>query len=600
MVGRVIQMGWRQGVLLVAMLTFSSLIVRNLYYWQVTEHARIVQVAARVYDSLTNVPASRGRIYDTNLAPLVDNVTAYVVAADPADTPLPKYNAAKLARVLHRDPGPIYARLLLPHTQYVVIARQVDQATANAIRALGLKGVILEPSYRAVYPESIAAPVLGFVNEAGAGQYGLEEQYNRVLTGRDGSQLVFVDTANRPLPVGVQKPRAAISGASLVLTLDSRIQAVVERRLAAALQRYGAESGTAIVMDPRTGAILAMASLPSFDPNHYNRVTSLRDFDNLTLSSYQPGSTFKITSISAGLDSNAFTPRTTVYDPGFYRNYGITVHNWEVGTGWQWETPEKMLRYSANVGMAQFANMMRPTTFYHYVTDQFGFNAPTGIDLPGESPGHVRTPLTDPLWQMMDLLTNSYGQGIDVTPLQLTTAMAALANGGWRMRPYLVKSIIYPAEAHRAPWIARPQRVVRAVSPATAAAMTQMLRRSAEDGEATCALTNNYPVAAKTGTATIEGPSAHGLDLTGGTVASLIGFAPVDDPRFVMLVTIRRPRPGPNNNHIWGSVVAAPAWHDIALSLYRIMGIAPRIGSTSPRIPLWQGPTDWSCAFMAQ
>ncbi len=261
-----------------------------------------------------------------------------------------------------------------------------------------------------------------------------------------------------------------------------------------------------------------------------------------------------------------------------------------------------MLRHSANVGMAQFVNMMRPTTFYHYVTDQFGFNSPTGIQLAGESPGFVRTPTNGQPWRMMDLLTNSYGQGINVTPLQLTAAVGALANGGWRMKPYIVKSIIYPGEDNRPPYIAHPQRVVQAVSAATAQTMTALLQHSAENGEATCALTKDYPAAAKTGTATIEGPAAHGLDYTGGTVASLVGYAPVNDPKFVMLVTLNHPKPGYNNNDIWGSVVAAPAWHDIAMALYRLMGIVPQPGSTPAQLDQWQGsgPGGWACAFDPQ
>lgn len=598
---RGIKTGWRQLLLFAAMLTFASLVAHNLFYWQVLEHARMAQAAARIYDSETDVPAPRGGIVDATTTPLVTGVPAYVVAADPKGIPQnwQRYDAAKLSRVLRRDPGPILSLLQTPNMRYVVIARQVDQATADAIKALRLPGIILPLTYRAAYPQhDLAAGVLGFVDASGQGRYGLEQLYDPTLRGIDGSQLIYVDTANRPLPVGVQKPRPAIPGSTLVLTIDSRIQAVVERRLAAAVQRYGAESGTAIVMDPHTGAILAMASLPSYDPNRYNQVplSQYGAFQNLAIQSYQPGSTFKIVSVSAGLDSGAFTPNSMVYDPGFYSNYGITVHNWEVGVGWGWETPEIMLRHSANVGMAQFVNKMSPLTFYNYVTNRFGFNSQTGVDLPDESPGYVRTPTNGRPWQMEDLLTNSYGQGINVTPLQLTTAVAALANGGWRMRPYIVQRIEYRDHV----WVAKPRRVTQAVSAATAATMTDILQKSAVDGEATCALTKNYPVAAKTGTATIENPAAHGLNFNAGTVASLIGYAPVNDPKFVMLVTLTHPQPGPNNNDIWGSVVAAPAWHDIALALYSLMNIPPQPGSTPPNLAAMQGPTGWACGFMPQ
>jgi cell division protein FtsI (penicillin-binding protein 3) len=592
---RIVAAGWRQLLLLAVLGAFASLIARNLFYWQVTEHTHIAQAAARIYDSETNIPALRGFIFDASGQPLVTDAPAFLVAGDPQAISQPRYDAAKLARVLHRDPGPILALLRTPLPwRYVVIAHQVDAPTAAAVRALALPGIILTPTYRASYPQgALAAAVLGFVNANGVGQYGLEQEYNSILTGRDGSQLIYVDTANRPLPVGIQRPRPAVPGASLVLTIDARIQAIVERRLAAAIHHFGAVNGTAIVMDPHTGAILAMASLPSYDPNQYNRVTDPSRYENLALENYQPGSTFKVISVSAGLDSGSFTTHTTINDPGFYQNYGITVHNWEIGVGWGVETPEKMLQHSANVGMAQFANMEGPLTFYKYVIDRFGMGAPTGIDLPNESPGYVRSP-GHGYWQMMDLLTNSYGQGIDVTPLQLVTAVAALANHGWRMRPYVVQRIQYPD--HRT-WVARPQRVARAVSPATAATMTRLLETSAYNGEAMCALTANYPVAAKTGTATIEEPAAHGLDLRGGTTAALVGWAPANNPRFVMLITVTHPQPGPLGRDIYGSVVAAPAWHDIAVNLYRLFGIAPQPGSTPKDLAYLQGPNYWMCDF---
>jgi cell division protein FtsI (penicillin-binding protein 3) len=351
-------------------------------------------------------------------------------------------------------------------------------------------------------------------------------------------------------------------------------------------------------MDAHTGAILAMASLPSYDPNRYGRVPYPNLFDNLALQSYQPGSTFKVVSVSAGLDSGSFTTQTTVNDPGFYQNYGITVRNWEVGTGWGIETPEIMLQHSANVGMAQFANLEGPTTFYKYVVDRFGFNSPTGVDLPSDSPGLVRWP-GHGYWLPMDMLTNSYGQGINVTPLQLIDAVAAIANGGIRMRPYVVQKIVFNDRPNHT-WVASPRRLGRAVSPTTARTMTRLLQASAYDGEAMCALTSNYPVAAKTGTATIEGPAAHGLDLRGGTVASLVGFAPANNPRFVMLIKLTHPLPGAGGRHIWGSVVAAPAWHDIALSLYRMLGILPQRGSTPADLTYKQSPNYWDCEFTPQ
>ncbi len=601
MIARLIRLGWRQLLVFLLLFSFAGYIGKGLVYWQVVEHTRITREAARIYGSQTNLPAQRGSIVDTSGMVLVGDTLSWLVAADPQYTPQPRYAAYKLSFALNRDPGPILKLLQTPDTRYVVIARQVDDATARRIRALGLQGIILTQTHRPVYPAGqLAAQVLGFVNYGGVGQYGIEEQYNTILAGKDGSQFAFVDTANQPLPVGVARPRPPVDGARIQLTIDARMQSILERRIADAVQRYGAESGNGVIMDPHTGAILAMASVPGFDPNHYGDFVNTPDvFNNLTLRRYQPGSTFKVVSVAAGLDSGAFTTRDTVYDPGYFTTpNGVTIRNWDKGNGWGVETPEIMLRHSANVGMVQFVGKMNPLTYYRYVVDRFGFGSLTGVNLPGESAGAVRTPDHGP-WQLLDLYTNSYGQGIDVTPLQLTDAVAALANGGWRMKPYIVKSITYANHSH-ADWYARPQRVTRAVKPSTAATMTDLLVKSAVDGEATCALTAGVPVAAKTGTATIDQPGAHGQSYTGGTVASLIGYAPANNPRFVMLIVIRHPQPGPTGNDIWGSVVAAPAWHDVALSLYRLMNIVPQPGSTPANLGQLQGPTDWNCSFMPQ
>lgn len=581
------------------MLLFVMLISRRLIYWQVTEHARIAHAAAQVYYQEADIPAARGNIFDSTGQALVRNDTAYLVAADPQSIVDPRRSAAVLAPILGVDEATLYGELTQANLHYTVLARQVQQGVADAVKRAGFPGVILQKSWRASYPQGpLASPILGFVNASGVGQYGLEQGYNRILTGTPGSQFVLVDTSSHSLPVGVQRPHPAVDGNSLVLTINASVQAAVEQRLQASITRYGAANGTAVVMDVHTGAIIAMSSLPSYDPNAYGSVTHPALFQNLAVQNYQPGSTFKVLSIAAGLDDGAFTPNTTIFDPGSYSKYGIAVHNWEVGKGWGIETPEIMLQHSANVGMVQFADMIHPPqALYDYYTRRFGFGAATGVDLPGEAAGFMRTPKS-PLWQHMDLFTNSYGQGMDATPLQLTAAVGALANGGWRMHPYIVQRVV--SSGGSTIWSARPKRVTRAVSAATAATMTTMLQGSAFNGEAMCALTKDYPVAAKTGTSTIENPSAYGVNLRGQTIASLIGYAPVNNPRFVMLVTLTHPHLPNDNNHIWGSTTAAPTWHDIATKLYQLLKIPATPGSTQPTLPLMQGPKWYGCEFMPQ
>jgi len=585
MLQRIIVRGWRQFVLLGAMFAFSGAIVQHLVYWQVVEHAAVTADARSHYAQETSIPAPRGGILDAAGLALVANIPAANIAVDPFALKQELVSTAKVQRLEQK----LAAILGLPLRQvvddltprashYVMIARHVSQDRADQIKALHINSILPTGVWLRSYPQtSLAAPLLGFVNSGGAGQYGLEYYYQTTLAGQDGATLPPVYAASsEPLPDGVQPPHPAIPGATLQLTVDSNIQRVVEKRLLYAVQTYQAQYGTAIVMDPHTGAILAMASLPSFDPVNY-RDTNPSLFVNKALQNYQPGSTFKILSVAAGLDHHDFTPDTQVNDPGAYYNpakYGeIHVHNWTGagGIGWGAETPEIMLRHSANVGMVQFADLEGPKTFYDYIVNHFGMGSRTGIDLPDEESGIVRSPFNGSYWQPMDLLTNSFGQSIDVTPLQQITAVAALANHGRRMRPYLVQRIINPDGTTRS--TTQPYVLGQAVSDATASTLTGILQRAAVDGEATCALTPDEPVAAKTGTATIDGPSAHGEDFSNGTVASLIGYAPADNPRFVMLVTLYHPQPGPNGNHQWGSETAAPVWHDIAQALYRALNI---------------------------
>ena len=593
MLQRIIVRGWRQFVLLGAMFAFSGAIVQHLVYWQVVEHATVTADARRNYAQVTTIPAQRGGILDSAGVALVANIPAADIAVDPFALKQELISAAKVQRLEQK----LAAILGLPLSQvvddltprishYVMMARNVSQDRADRIKALHVHSILPKGVWLRSYPQDpLAAPLLGFVNSQGNGQYGLEQYYQTTLTGQDGATLPPVYAASsEPLPDGVQPPHPAIPGATLQLTIDSNIQRVVEKRLLYAVQTYQAQYGTAIVMDPHTGAVMAMASLPSFDPANY-MATERSDpglFVNKALQNYQPGSTFKTLSIAAGLDHHDFTPDTQVNDPGFYKNDkypGITVYNWLKGSGWGWETPEIMLRHSANVGMVQFADMEGPKTFYDYIVNRFGLGSQTGIDLPAEGAGLVRSPFNGSFWQMQDLLTNSYGQGIDVTPLQLIDAVASLANHGVRMRPYIVQRIINPDGTTRS--TTQPHLLGQAISDATASTLTGILQRSAVDGEATCALTPEEPVAAKTGTATIDGPSAHGWSLTDGTVASLIGYAPADNPRFVILVTLYHPQPGPNGNHVWGSETAAPVWHDIAQALYRALNI-PR--ETDPNV----------------
>lgn len=615
MVRKMIERGWRQLVLLSCLMVFSGTVVSHLFYWQVVEHAAVAAAAQNFYNQETIYPAPRGLIVDARGLPLVTNQSATLIAVDPyalndtiREVKKVRSLARSLAAILSLPPARVQADLT-PHdkVRYIQIAPRVDDATIAAIRVLEKKsyggadiyGLLFKKVWQRSYPLGArAAAILGYVDNSGTGQYGVEYQYNKWLSGQNGVGWPLVSGVSTQAP---RQPRPVKPGDTLQLTVNAAVQDLVESRLAAAIAKFKAKSGTAIVLDPQTGAIMAMASLPSFDPANY-RTTALNNpalFVNQTLQNYPPGSTFKTISVASGLDNNSFNLFTTVNDPGYFHRYGLWIHNWTNDTGWGIETPEKMLQHSANVGMAQFADMIGPKAFYSYL-NRFGFGSSTGVDLPGEETGIVRSPFNGSKWQPMDLLVNSYGQSIDVTPLQLISAVASLANGGTRMQPYIVQRILDPA-TNATLWNARPTAVNHPVSPQTAATMTGLLQRSAVDGEATCALTADEPVAAKTGTTTIDPVGQYGQNTSDGTIASLIGYAPANNPRFVMLVTLNHPDPGKDGQDIYGSVAAAPAWHDIALGLYKILNIAPQtnVAPGADKLAALQGRNDWNCGFMS-
>jgi len=617
---RLARAGWRQFVLLSAMAFFALLVTRNLAHWQVTEHAALAQEAARTFDQLVPVTAPRGNILDSASQPLVTSDMVYTLHVDPST--LVKRRAiavAALMPILHQDRATLERKLTYrpaaPSAKYVPLADGLDGTTIAAVRKLGLPGMIIASSSRAHYLNGkLAAPLLGFVSKAGYGQYGIEQAFNKILRGQDGAELNLANTSTRQLPP-TARPRPYVPGADIVLTINATIQQVVETRLQETIDHTHARGGTAIVMDPKTGAILAMASLPSYDPNAYSLVKDPSLFNNRAIQTYQPGSTFKVISVATGFDTGAFNPDTIVNDTGIFQDphYGdVPIHNWEP-RGWGPETPEIMLRHSANVGMVQFVQKINPPqTYYDYLIKHFGFTKSTGIGLIGEEIGAVRQPVGGH-WQQLDLLVNSYGQSIDVTPLQLVTAMGALANNGKRMRPYLVQKIVYPGGRT---WDEHPKVAAQAVSPATAATITRVLHQSGlsadlhddnplGNSEATCALTNGFPVAAKTGTTMPDVSASGAVDLSRGTIASLLGFAPIDNPRFVMLVTVDHPQrlstDNPQNSHIYGSVTAGPTWHDIAERLYQLMRVAPAPNYPDPikeDIPRFQGAQQgWGCEF---
>jgi cell division protein FtsI/penicillin-binding protein 2 len=544
------------------MLLLSAALTSRLVFWQVLQHGHLSAMAQSEHAAIDVQTPLRGLIYDASGNKLAVDVTKDIIWASPKGVKDPYRTAQLLAPVLHQSVKEVYGKL----TQQVPLAllALISPQQGQKVRNLALPGIILDPEPRRAYPEGrVASQMLGFANTYMQGQYGLEGYYNNELAGTAGLRSVIKDTAGNNIHLDTSGPASpSHDGADLHLSIDPTVQGLVEDELAKAVKQHSADGGTIIVMNPRTGYILGMAGNPSFDPNHYGAVKNPQVYQNpATQWTYEPGSTMKILTMAAGLDTHVITPQSSLYDSGQFRVGDTVIHNWS-GGGFGEENMTQVLQHSANVGASWVAGRLGVRNFYTYVR-RFRLGQPTGIDLAGEEAGILPLP-GEKNWSIVNLYTNSFGQGLSITPIQLIHAVAAVANGGVMMKPQVVKRMVYDGriiDTH-------PISEGRVISRHTSHTLTNMLLHSAIDGEASMALVKGYNIAAKTGTANIA--DGHGGYLAHATVASVIGYAPAFHPRFVVLVVIDRPRDLP-----WGSMVAAPVLHNLFRELFMYYHVPP-------------------------
>lgn len=422
-----------------------------------------------------------------------------------------------------------------------------------------LAGLVYRPRLQRYYPENdLGANFLGFVNREGTGIYGVEAEFNDLLAGTPQSIWISLD------PYQVTEIPELKAGSDLVLTIDREIQAAAEEVLDQGIEASGADGGVVLVMDPNTGEMLAMASTPRLDPNEFwNYADVFKDktpYNRAVSADYEPGSVFKVLTMAAALDAGVVTPDTEYVDTGSIYVGGINIHNWDWGA-WGPQNMEECLAHSLNVCLAWVATEMEAGPFYQYLQD-FGFGQYTGIDLAAEAPGRLKIP-GDTDWYEADLGTNAFGQGVAVTPIQMVMAISSVANGrGEMMIPHVMHSLVRDGFQYTP----TPQVMGKPISAETAATLTQMLASSLES-ESSDALVEGYRVAGKTGTAEIATPTGYTGDATN---ASFVGWGPLDNPRFLVYVWLEKPTSSP-----WGSVVAAPVFHNLVERLVVLMDIPP-------------------------
>lgn len=573
----------RMRLIAVVFVLLSVAIVYQMVRIQNNEHSRqLVEYFAKNYNQQVRVIIpERGNIYDRWGNLLAGNKEVYEVGIAPPQVVNPETVARDLSAVLGKDYSDIL-RIAQSYykennEKYMLIE---DFVSADKIRQLeekvkqyeeaekpkkgtrpSLLGVYWKPHLIRSYPENeLAANILGFYNfkdrQEGRGMLGLEEQYNNLLAGTKQRLVIPMN------PSEIEEIPEIPPGSSLVTTLDRDIQAAMERIIRNAVEANGAESGTLVVMDPKTGEVLAMATSEKFNPNEYwdyGKVFTIGSYFNRAISQlYEPGSVFKVLTMAAALDSGAVELDTTFTDVGVIEVGGAWIYNWNRGA-WGPQDMTGCMQHSLNVCLAWIAQEMGPTQFYKYM-QEFGIGRYTGIDLAGEQVYPLSLP-GDSNWYPVNLATNSFGQGLATTPIQMITSIAAMANDGKMMAPHLVKAYIQDGVQYEV----NPRVIRQVVKPETARMVTEMLAISLEN-EASNALVEGYRVAGKTGTAQIPGPGGY----TNQTNASFVGWGPVDDPRFIVYVWLEKP-----TSSEWGSVVAAPVFAQAVEELVVMMKIPP-------------------------
>lgn len=554
---------------------FFVVLIGRVAYVQLVRGQYYASKQTDEYSSKTIIKAKRGDIYDANMLVLAKDSTSYIISVQPSKVEDASVLAKQLSEKLEMDYQTVYDKISDPTKGVQRIKTKVDNSVAAEIRELDLAGVIFEEDQKRYYTNgNFASHLLGFTGTDHNGLYGLEFSYDDILSGTDGVEITTIDGAGNELPSATQIRKEAQTGSSIVLTLDSVIQHYTQSAIEKGMSRTGAKRVTAIVMDPNTGQILAMASTPSFDLNHYDvmnetfeknfaddfytvvdgKKTAMTEDEKLQFMwqnpavslNYEPGSTFKIITASAAMEEGVVSSSSTFYCSGSKTINGtrIKCHVYPNGHGSQ--TLEEAISNSCNVAFMDIGARLGPDAFFEYVYN-YGYGNQTGISLPGEESGSI--PKNSNI-NAIDFATMAFGQGISVTPIQMVTALCASVNGGTLYKPMIVKQVL-DTDTKEALTQYEPQVVRKVISEETSAVMCDAMYLTAKNTYGLSSYVKSIKIGGKTGTAQkfIDGQYSMTRVIT-----SFFGFAPYDDPQYAVLVLLDEPESGYGS----GSVSAAP------------------------------------------
>lgn len=554
-------------------------IMIRLFVLMILQHGFYVALAAGSHEIYSQLFPQRGEIFGQDSRtgeeyPLAINKDMFLVYADTrliTDDETAEDVAEKLAEVFSYDDEKkleVFMKLQKRDDPYEPIEQKVEESVVDRLKEMNLAGIGFVRKPHRFYPETnLAANVIGFVgkDEEGrdVGRYGIEGYWQKELGGDGGFFEGFRSAVGSWIPLAGKNFKEAEDGADILLTIDRTVQYKACERLRAARDEYGAQSASLIIMDPYTGAIRSMCSLPDFDPNIYNEVESIDIYNNTTIfTPYEPGSIFKPIGMAAVLEEELVTPESTFRDPGSRGGICSKPIKNSDDKVYEIETMSGILENSINTGMVYVAEKLGKKKFRSYVED-FGFGIKEGVELDSEVTGTIDS-LSQNKGDEIDCYaaTASFGQGITATPLQMVTAFSAIANGGKLMKPYIVQEIRYSDGKKEK---IQPKEIKRVIAGRTASLLSGMLVNVVDSGHAGLAGVDGYYVAGKTGTAQIAGPGGY----TDETNHSFVGFAPVDAPAFVMIIKFEKPK------RAYSATTAAPVFGDIAKFLLQYYQVAP-------------------------
>ncbi len=549
--------------LLLCVFSFLFLVVFwRAYQLQVLQSQRLAAMAERQSQRIVQLIPKRGIIYDRKKEEMAISVEVDSVFAQPGKVEDIREVARKVAPLLGKKPAGLLSKLKGEET-FVWLQRGITPEQRRAIERYDFSGVAFLKETKRFYPqEELGVHVVGFAGVDAQGLEGVEVGYDEFIGGEPGYIVISRDALGRSISPQTAPSRQSLDGGDVILTIDKNIQYVVEKELKRAVQACSANGGMALAMNPKTGEILALALQPSFDPNHFSTVPPQIRKNRAVTDSFEPGSTLKVFLLAAALEEQAAAPKEMFFcENGAYTVGGKVIHD---AHRHGWLSLADIIKVSSNIGASKVGRKLGRTKLHRYLKN-FGFGAKTGVDLPGEVSGFLASPRT---WSEVGLANISFGQGVSTTALQLTAALAAVANGGVLMKPYAVKAVLdsngnFLQEN-------RPKVIRRVISPETAGTVARILKTVMDEGgTGKAARLQGYESAGKTGTA--QKALTNGRGYSDKRIGSFFGFAPADNPQVVITIVIDEPQ-----GTSYGGLVAGPAFKAIGEQILPYMGVYPK------------------------